>query len=151
MEKSGRLQVNIPDDLSREDSLGWLVAVLNAGMLKGMDERLRPLGLGLAVWPTLFVLWEEDGLTQTELASRCRTAHYTTTRVLNSLEESGLIERRAHPHSRRAHCVFLTPMGQSLKKRGVRAATACNRAFLSQLSPEEQSNLLQYLRRMVVL
>lgn len=133
--------------LPRHKSLGWLVAVLGMEMAAALAQRLKAIGLNLVVWPTLYVLWEEDGLTQTELASRCRTAHYTTTRVLDALEQSGLIERRPHPESRRTHLVYLTPAGHALEQAGVAEATACNREFLARLSEEEGAQLVKLLRK----
>lgn len=131
----------------RHKSLGWLVAVLGAEMAEALDQRLKTIGLNLAVWPTLYVLWEEDGLTQTELASRCRAAHYTTTRVLDSLAQSGLIERRPHPESRRSRLVYLTPAGQALEQAGVAEAMACNSEFLARLSEGEGAQLVKLLRK----
>lgn len=52
-----------------------------------LDKHLKEIGLNIDLWPTWFALWEEDGLTQPELTSRCNTAHYTTTPLFDSLEQ----------------------------------------------------------------
>ncbi len=75
----------------------------------------RPLDLKTAQWPALLILWQEDGLTQTELATRCSIEHYTTTRILNTLETQGLITRKPQPTSRRAYLIYLIDLGASLK------------------------------------
>ena len=136
-------------ELARRDSLGWLVAVLHSQMAAELDERLKGLELNLGLWPSLFVLWEKEGLTQSELATRCQTAHYTTTRVLDTLEKKGLVERRKHPSSRRAYQIFLTDAGRALEKPAVAEANACNEAFLASLPIEQQRQLRTLLLKVI--
>ncbi|USD39725.1 MarR family transcriptional regulator [Ferrimonas sp. SCSIO 43195] len=101
------------------------------------------------MWPTLMMLWEEEGLTQVELASRCMTAHYTTTRVLDSLEKKQLVERRKHPTSRRSHLIYLTDEGRALKSALIAEAMDVNDSLLSVLQPQEQQQFLSLLAKMV--
>ncbi|KZM40474.1 hypothetical protein OA92_07635 [Marinomonas sp. SBI22] len=135
--------------LPRHTSFGWLIAVLGGQMANGLDTRLKEIGLHIGLWPTLFALWEEEGLTQTELAHRCQTAHYTTTRVLDSLEKLELVERRAHPTSRRAFQIFLTEKGRSLEVEGTSRANECNQEFLSALTPEESDELHRLVAKVI--
>lgn len=133
----------------KRGSLGWLIAVLSNDMATTLDERLKEIDLRITLWPTLIVLWQEDGLTQSELSSRCLTANYTTTRVLDALEKSGLIERRPHPTSRRSHLVYLTELGQSLRMEGIARGKATNKKFMAGLSESEQDTFLQLLNKMI--
>ena len=137
-------------DKWREKSLGWLIAVLGHEMATALDNKLKAMDLKIVHWPTLLVLWHEDGLTQAELSARCRTAYYTTTRMLDALEQKGLIERKAHPSSRRAHQVFLTEQGKAIKEQGLGHAMDVNAKVLSPLSQAEQTNLLELLLKLVV-
>jgi DNA-binding MarR family transcriptional regulator len=133
----------------RSNSLGWLIAVLSNDMATALDGRLKELDLRIAVWPTLVVLWQEDGLTQAELSARCLTANYTTTRVLDALEKKGLIERKPHPTSRRAHLVYLTELGQSLRMEGIARGKATNKEFMAGLSESEQETLLTLVNKLI--
>jgi len=133
----------------RQSSLGWLVAVLGNDMAAALDHRLKELDLRITMWPTLMMLWQEDGLTQTELSARCRTANYTTTRMLDVLEKKDIIERKAHPTSRRAHLVYLTDFGKSLKMEGISRAMEANKDFMSVLSKTEQDTLLKLMSKVV--
>jgi DNA-binding MarR family transcriptional regulator len=133
----------------KRGSLGWLVAVLGNEMATTLDERLKEIDLRITLWPTLVVLWQEDGLTQSELSSRCLTANYTTTRVLDSLEKKGIIERKAHPTSRRAHLVYLTELGQSLRVKGITRGKTTNQEFMSALSESEQDILLTLVNKLI--
>ena len=145
---------NIIDDkhspvLPRHLSFGWNVAVIAAGLSERLDGELRSVGLSINHWPTLFALWEQDGLTQSELTNRCNTAHYTTTRLLDSLEMLELVERRPHPTSRRSHMVYLTDKGRGLEEKAVAKAKEVNKEFLSALSQDEQKQLSEILLKII--
>jgi DNA-binding MarR family transcriptional regulator len=131
------------------NSLGFLIAVLGNDMAAALDARLKELDLKITMWPTLLMLWNEDGLTQTELSERCKTANYTTTRMLDTLENKGLIERKAHPTSRRAHLVYLTEEGKELKPKGLERAMAINEDYLSVFTKTESEAFLQLLNKLV--
>ncbi|MDO6682692.1 MULTISPECIES: MarR family winged helix-turn-helix transcriptional regulator [unclassified Oceanobacter] len=133
--------------LPRHNSLGWLIAVLGKQLAEDLDQRLKTMGLNIGVWPTLFALWEEEGLTQTELAERCMTAHYTTTRTLDTLEKMALVERRPHPTSRRALQIYLTQQGKELRHSVLQQAIACNKQYLDRLSQKEAQTLIQLLNK----
>ncbi|WP_293268677.1 MarR family transcriptional regulator [Neptunomonas sp.] len=135
--------------LPRDQSFGWLVAVLGGQMASSLDEKLKKIGISLSLWPSLFALWEEEGLTQVELAARCNTANYTTTRVLDSLEALGLVERKKHPTSRRAYQIFLTDKGRELEAAGVQMATECNEDYLSALSEVERSQIHELIKKVI--
>ena len=134
--------------LPRDKSFGWQIAVLGANMSESLDKELKSIGLSINQWPTLFALWEKDGLTQTELTSRCNTAHYTTTRLLDSLEKIGVVERQPHPTSRRAHLVYLTEKGRNLEVEAVAKAQAVNAKFLSSLSKKDQEQIMSLILKM---
>lgn len=126
-----------------------MIAVLSADLADTFDSYLKDIGLTLNHWPTLFALWEDDGLTQSELAARCNTAHYTTTRILDSLEKMELLERRPHPTSRRAHLVYLTDKGRNLEEEATAKAIKCNEEFLSALTANEQTQLISLVMKML--
>ncbi|WP_369855687.1 MarR family winged helix-turn-helix transcriptional regulator [Candidatus Thalassolituus haligoni] len=135
--------------LPRHNSLGWLIAVSGKQLAEDLDQRLKNIGLSIGVWPTLYALWEQEGLTQTELAERCMTAHYTTTRTLDTLEKMGLVERHPHPTSRRALQIYLTDQGKDLRHSALQQAIACNSEYLARLSHAEAHTLLQLLNKAV--
>jgi len=135
--------------LRRDESFGWLIAVLSKRLGEDFDARLQELGLRIGVWPTLFALWEEDGITQSVLAEKCQTAHYTTTRVLDELEDMQLVERRPHPTNRRATQVFLTDKGKALEEPAADQAIASNEKVLATLSKQDRSQLLALLRKAI--
>lgn len=135
--------------LPRHLSFGWLVAVLGGQMANALEEELKGLDLNITLWPTLFALWEEEGLSQAELATRCQTANYTTTRVIDALEKLELVERRKHPTSRRSYQIFLTPKGRELETPCATIATTVNDSFLSALTDDERQQMLTLISKII--
>lgn len=79
---------------------------------KLLDERLKDLGVTQARWTTMVYLHKSgEGLTQRDLASRMAIENPTLVRLLDNLENQGLVERRACEEDRRARRLFLTEQG----------------------------------------
>jgi DNA-binding MarR family transcriptional regulator len=93
-------------------------------------------------------LWNEDGLTQTELSRRVGVETASSTSILDQLEKQGLIERRRNRRDRRKINVHLTKEGAALQTDLVGAAIEVNRIARSGLSTSEVSTLILNLRRM---
>ncbi|KZN37983.1 hypothetical protein N480_14665 [Pseudoalteromonas luteoviolacea S2607] len=134
------------DKFSKNDSLGWHIAVLSKIMASKLEEELKKFDLKLAYWPTLMLLWEQEGQTQTDLTNGCQTNHYTTTRVLDKLEVCGLVERRLDPSNRRVFRIFLTERGRELEAPLTQIATNINKQVLHKLEQKDQKALLELLK-----
>lgn len=89
---------------------------------RAFDRRAASLGVTRAQWKVLFRLSREPGLKQVELADKLDVEPITLCRIVDRLEESGLVERRRDPGDRRAWQLFLTdaaaPIGRKLRALG---------------------------------
>lgn len=95
------------------DQFPFAVARVTRRWRKLLDERLKDLGVTQARWTTMVYLQKGgEGLTQRELASLMAIENPTLVRLLDSLEEQSLIERRPCQHDRRARRLFLTEDGE---------------------------------------
>lgn len=96
------------------ESLGFLMAD-NARLLRrAFDTRVRTIGITRPQWRVLVVLKREEGINQGELAERLEVEAITIGRMVDRLQDAGLIERRADPNDRRAWRLFLTPRSRTL-------------------------------------
>jgi DNA-binding MarR family transcriptional regulator len=91
------------------DHLGFLISDVSRRMHKRFDERARSLGATRAQWKTLFTLSRNEGVNQGALADLLEVEPITLCRMIDRLEESGLVERRRDPGDRRAWRIYLTP------------------------------------------
>src|SRR5438046_669126 len=87
-----------------EDNAGYLIAEVNRLMSRDYDRRMRALGLTRAQWWVLAQLHFHDGVTQSVLSADLGFSKAALGGLLDRLEDKGWIERRPHPHDRRANC-----------------------------------------------
>ena len=90
------------------DSLGFLISDVSRLMRRRFDERARQVGATRAQWRTLTTLSRNEGLNQGALAELLEVEPITLCRMIDRLEESGLVQRRRDPDDRRAWQLFLT-------------------------------------------
>jgi DNA-binding MarR family transcriptional regulator len=76
---------------------------------------LSPVGLHPGQEALLMELWEEDGRTQANLAEALGVEPPTVTKMLQRMENAGLVDRRPDRLDRRAIRVHLTAKGRRLK------------------------------------
>lgn len=90
------------------DTLGFLLADVSRLIRRRFDERARMIGATRAQWRTLVVLSRNEGINQGGLADLLEVEPITLCRMIDQLEEAGLVERRRDPADRRAWQIFLT-------------------------------------------
>ena len=73
------------------------------------DQRARILGLTRAQWVILKRVERQPGFSQSELAALIEVEPITVARLVDRLEASGFIERRADPKDRRIWRLHLKP------------------------------------------
>ncbi len=99
-------------DLEGGDGLDWAVGAalddVHRLFTRLFDRRMAKLGLTRAQWRVLTFLFRRDGMTQSALADLLEMERAPLGRLLDRLEESGWVERRADPGDKRAKRVFRT-------------------------------------------
>lgn len=75
---------------------------------RAFDQRAARVGVTRPQWRVLAWLKREPGLRQVELADRLDMEPITLCRIVDRLEEAGLVERSADPSDRRAWLLNLT-------------------------------------------
>src|SRR5437762_12209059 len=81
---------------------------------KAFDRLAVGLGVTRAQWKVLFKLTRLPGLRQVELADMLDLEPITLCRIVDRLEESGLVERSLDPDDRRARRLHVTAQAQPL-------------------------------------
>ncbi|MGI2172146.1 MarR family winged helix-turn-helix transcriptional regulator [Shewanella sp. MF05960] len=133
--------------MKRFESLSYLISHLNITLQQELDSRLKRYELDSKLWPVLFTLWQEEGLSQTELSKRCDVANYTMTRLLDTLQVQGFITRHQEADNRRAFQIFLTDSGKALELDLVHEAEWVNERFLAVLTDAEQDEFMRLLNK----
>jgi MarR family transcriptional regulator, transcriptional regulator for hemolysin len=81
---------------------------------KAFDRLAVGLGVTRAQWKVLFKLTRKPGLRQVELADMLDLEPITLCRIVDRLEEAGLVERSRDPEDRRAWRLHVTEKAQPL-------------------------------------
>ncbi len=92
-------------------------------------------------------LWEEDGISQVELAERTVKDKPNITRMLDVLERRDLISRELDDYDRRASKIYLTKAGKALEEALVPIATASLAKATQGLSDTEIEQMKKTLNR----
>ncbi len=85
---------------------------------------------------------------QKELAAECEIEPATVSRLLNGMEEAGLIRREQTPGDKRAGCIVLTPKGEAIQKQASERFDQIMEKELQGFTEEERNQFSSYLSRM---
>jgi len=109
---------------------------------------LHELGLYRARHGILRLLWQEDGVSQTDLTRGSHVKAAAVSKTLQGMEEAGLVERRRDDRDRRVVNVYLTAMGRSLEQQGGKIRPQIAGEALAGLDADELAALESSLTRM---
>jgi DNA-binding MarR family transcriptional regulator len=103
------------------DTLPFEIGETAHALRKSFDRRAAGLGVTRAQWKVLFRLTRTPGLRQVELADQLEVEPITLSRIVDRLEEAGLVERARDPADRRAWRLHVTKGAEPLveKLRGI--------------------------------
>jgi MarR family transcriptional regulator, organic hydroperoxide resistance regulator len=89
-----------------------------------MGQTLKPTGLSIPQFDVLSTLTEQEGLSQSDLATRLYVTKGNVSGLIDRLVDAGFVERRSAPGDRRSNAVFLTPEGRKVADEGIRLQKA---------------------------
>lgn len=119
-------------------------------LLRAEGESLRQeFGLENGDIGVLAVVAANPGVTQNDLAASLVLKKSAVTRVVQRLEERGLLSRRRSPQDRRANLLTLTEAGATLTEAVHRASAARHAGWFAGIGPTEQAQFLDVLFRLV--
>ncbi|WP_136163565.1 MarR family winged helix-turn-helix transcriptional regulator [Sphingomonas flavalba] len=90
------------------DSTAFLIGDISRLMRRRFDERARRIGVTRPQWRMLFTLSRNEGANQGTLAELIDVEPITLCRMVDRLQDAGLVERRRDPADRRAWQLYLT-------------------------------------------
>lgn len=105
-----------------------------AGWLKGV-------GLSIAQFDALTVLFEHEGISQQALAGRLYVTKGNVSGLIDRLVDAGFVERRTIAGDRRSHALFVTEAGKAIVARGLAAQDDFVGRTLGRLPPADIADL----------
>ncbi len=111
-----------------------------------LDERLRQIGQSSARMEALSAIFNSPEPTaQVNIARRLRIEGPTMTRMLDTLEGDGLVERLSDPADRRTKQLRLTPAGEAVLEEIFEIADAMRDRLLAGIPPEKIDEINAFL------
>lgn len=143
-----------PNTRQGEFRIGFLVHDVSRVRRTLFDTKIKHLSLTRSRWWALVQLSralhrdDDRGMTQTELAEKMEVGKVTVGGLVDHLEASGLVERRADPKDRRTNRIVITQRGLSTLVKMSDIGHQLNLAALENIPEEHVRIAEQVLSRM---
>jgi DNA-binding MarR family transcriptional regulator len=129
------------------ESIGTKITDVARLMRRSFDERARNIGMTRPQWQVLSVLRRHEGINQGGLADILEVEPITLCRMVDRLQDAGLVERRRDPADRRAWQLYLSPKAFELLEQLKPLADELLVAALEGVPEEERAQLEIVLER----
>jgi DNA-binding MarR family transcriptional regulator len=125
--------------------IGFLLARAHLIARAQADAALDKLGLSMKAYAALATLISVGAVSQQNLSRRIGMDPATMVDVIDSLENSGFIERRRNANDRRSYALMVTAKGKSLYRRAEQTIAEAEALTLKGMKPDERRALMTLL------
>lgn len=137
------------DTLEAPNSIGFLVKRCGGLMSQLAERRFALERVSFTQWMVLANLGRFDRLTATELSAHTCHDMGALTRIVDDLEEEGLVRRERTERDRRVVEIALTPEGRKYLQAGKHIVVELLNSLAAPFSREELETLIVLLQRMM--
>ncbi len=133
-------------------SLGRNVGVSHFSMARAFARELEKKNINLTLEQArvLFTLFIGDGRPQQEISDLLFQEKSSTSRLVDSLERKGYVQRRHSEQDERQKLVFLTQEGAALQDPCTQVAREVQESLKEHFSPEEWSQLMNLTQKLSI-
>lgn len=136
----------VNDELLKLDNeVGFALYACSKGLIRKYNPVLERLGLTYTSYLVMLALWEQDGVSVSELGKKLYLDSGTLTPLLKKMEKQGLLLRRRDDEDERVVLIALTPKGRGLQAKTERTVAALNNT----LRLLRESSLFSDLKRLL--
>jgi MarR family transcriptional regulator for hemolysin len=118
-------------------------------MSRYAEERIQPLGTGLAGYPVISALSEGGELTQKQMTELLGVEQSSTAQLLSRLERDGFVTRRKDPKDARSSLIRLTEKANSALPVISEIMDDGNDLAVQGFSTQEIEQVINLLKRML--
>lgn len=130
-----------------EDLVGSLIHDVAHLLRLRIDRALRPHDLTRVSWMAIGIVEQNEKLTQSELAARLELGTAATGKLVDRLQERGLVQRHDAPDDRRAKLLVVTQEARDLLERLKPVGERLREEVLQDLGEAERQHLLHSLQK----
>ncbi len=100
----------------KEKTIDYLLRATWISVAKMYNEQARTKGSTMSTGFTLISIDPENGTPSTSLGPKMGVEATSLSRILKTMEEKGLIERKPNPDDGRSVLIHLTPFGREMRE-----------------------------------
>ena len=126
-------------------NIGFLVSDIARLIGVEYNRIMKPMGLTTPQFRMIMQLQREDGVTQSRLANILAVGKVSISGLIDRLEQSGWIERRADPGDRRSNLIYLTDKAHAIEERMLETGTLLTKQTLKNLTSTQRKDLTKLL------
>ena len=127
------------------NSLGAQINIVARALRTALEKELTADDATPSHWMLLMALGEKDHQSQTGLGRLIHLDNATITRIVDKLEEKGLLKRKQDKSDRRTQIVSLTEQGWKVYRRWIKLGEKVNAKAAEGLKTKEISQLMRWL------
>ncbi|MGG6312706.1 MarR family winged helix-turn-helix transcriptional regulator [Paenibacillus macerans] len=128
-------------------AVGFIMGVAYRKIASLLQHRLKSFDITPEQWSVLNQIDQADGLIQKDIADRTGKDKPTTTRIIDLLENKGLVRKQTGKQDRRSFLVYSTERGQALIRETEPIEQGVTEEVKRIMSPDEYGKLLELLQR----
>lgn len=128
-----------------DESLGFVINKTALALKSELDKKLKTLDITAVQFAILKRLYEEDGLSQKEIANRTFKKTAEITHIIDKLEKKGYVERVEKKGDRREYRIELTSRGKEIEESAIQAAYETLEIALQGISDNDVKAMLSNL------
>ena len=138
--------------MKMEYQVGFLLSRATWAMNNAVNRMLRENGqmdISVAYFAVLQALWENNGLSITDLGEKAQLEKSTMTSLIDRMESAGLVRREDHPTDRRAYQICLTPRGKELQEKLDEVVAKVYRHLTRGIPEEDLQKSIKVCKRLI--
>jgi MarR family transcriptional regulator for hemolysin len=134
-----------PDEINWDTRLGFLMHDVSRLRRTVFDEFMKPLGVTRSQWWVLAYLSRQDGMIQSDLADTLELGKAALGGLIDRLEMSDFLQRKADASDRRVKRIYLTEKGVKIIKEMRNSNHEMSERILDGLSHPDRKKLSDML------
>jgi len=131
------------------NSIGHIVNIVANKMKFELEQTFQKNGYDMTAqqWMILSIVYENEGISQNELAVKSKKDKTNITRIIEKLESKNLIERIQSDNDKRVILVFATDLGKKTREGLSKLALEVIEKSTLNVSSQEQVVCIQILKK----
>ncbi len=135
---------------NRTGSIGRWISTLHRYGNIYMNEQLKEFNLGAGQYQFLAILYQQEGLSQDDMAAILKMDKGTTARAIAKLEQEGYVERKTFSVDKRIKKLYLTEKAHAFEPKLSSILLDWKEIIAAGLSEEEQDSTLTLLKQLSI-